>query len=93
MASTPVAAGAADSMAEHQSLREQHVVIVGAGPAGVEAARVASESLFTPAFLKEWVMQGSPMSHPAFASVLDRLSADASPPPPVKAQTGQELKP
>ncbi len=41
--STPVAAGAADSMAEHQSLREQHVVIVGAGIGGLICALLLAD--------------------------------------------------
>lgn len=66
---------------------------MGSSAGLVGAARVASESLFAPGFLKEWVMQGSPLSHPAFVSLQDRLSADASPPPPIVAQTGKEPTP
>jgi hypothetical protein len=52
---------------------------------------VASEALFAPGFLKEWVMQGSPLAHPAFVTLQDRLSADAAPPPPMTARAGKEL--
>lgn len=64
---------------------------MGSSAGLVGAARVASEQLFAPAFLKEWVMQGSPLSHPAFTALQDRLSQTASPPPPPMARTGQEL--
>jgi hypothetical protein len=66
---------------------------MGSSAGLVGAARVASESLFAPGFLREWVMQGSPVSHPAFASLKDRLSADAALAPPMTAQTGRELTP
>lgn len=64
---------------------------MGSSAGLVGAARVASEQLFAPSFLKEWVMQGSPLAHPAFAALQDRLSQTAPPPPPPRARTGQEL--
>lgn len=64
---------------------------MGSSAGLVGAARVASEQLFAPAFLKEWVMQGSPLAHSAFAALHDRFSQTASPPPPPRARTGQEL--
>ncbi len=64
---------------------------MGSSAGLVGAARVASEQLFAPGFLKEWVMQGSPIAHPAFAALHDRLSQTASPPPPLSARIGQEL--
>lgn len=64
---------------------------MGSSAGLVGAARVASEQLFAPVFLKEWVMQGSPIAHPAFTALQDRLSQTASPPPPPMARTGQEL--
>lgn len=64
---------------------------MGSSAGLVGAARVASEQLFAPSFLKEWVMQGSPLAHPAFAALQDRLSQTAPAPPPPRARTGQEL--
>ena len=64
---------------------------MGSSAGLVGAARVASEALFAPGFLKEWVMQGSPLAHPAFVTLQDRLSADAAPPPPMTARAGKEL--
>lgn len=60
---------------------------MGSSAGLVGAARVASEALFAPAFLKEWVMQGSPLGHPAFADYIARLAhipqtPPAAPPPP-----------
>ena len=60
---------------------------MGSSAGLVGAARVGSESLFAPAFLKEWVMQGSPLGHPAFADYIGRLAhipqtPPAAPPPP-----------
>ena len=60
---------------------------MGSSAGLVGAARVASEALFAPAFLKEWVMQGSPLGHPAFADYIGRLAhipqtPPAAPPPP-----------
>ena len=66
---------------------------LGSSAGLVGAARVASEALFAPSFLKDWVMQGTPLAHPAFAALQDRLAADAAPPPPPMAQTGKELTP
>lgn len=64
---------------------------MGSSAGLVGAARVASEALFAPGFLKEWVMQGSPLTHSAFVTLQDRLSADAAPPPPMTARAGKEL--
>ena len=64
---------------------------MGSSAGLVGAARVASEQLFAPAFLKEWVLQGSPLAHPAFTALHDRLSKTSVPPPPPRARTGQEL--
>ena len=62
---------------------------MGSSAGLVGAARVASEQLFAPSFLKEWVMQGSPLGHPAFASLHARLSTEPSAPP--RMRNGQEL--
>lgn len=64
---------------------------MGSSAGLVGAARVASEALFAPAFLKEWVMQGTPLGHPVFADYLGRLArtatvAPAAPPPPTNRQ-------
>lgn len=60
---------------------------MGSSAGLVGAARVASEALFAPSFLKDWVMQGSPLLHPAFSDYLDKLAratiaAPAPQPPP-----------
>jgi hypothetical protein len=54
---------------------------MGSSAGLVGAARVASEALFAPAFLKEWVMQGRPLAHPAFDDFLSLLSRNAQPHP------------
>ena len=60
---------------------------MGSSAGLVGAARVGAESLFAPVFLKDWVMQGSPLRHPgflAFRAGLDSVrsqSAPAAPPP------------
>ena len=41
----------------------------------VGAARVASEALFAPAFLKDWVIQGKPTLHPDFAAFRSRVDS------------------
>ena len=41
---------------------------MGSSAGLVGAARVASEAIFAPAFLKDWVMQGKPTLHPDFAA-------------------------
>jgi len=63
---------------------------MGSSAGLVGAARVASEHLFASGFLKEWVMQGSPLAHPAFATLHARLSAEAPAPPPPRVLNGQE---
>jgi predicted NBD/HSP70 family sugar kinase len=64
---------------------------MGSSAGLVGAARVASEALFAPGFLKEWVIQGSPVAHPGFAAFLSQLNnhptpASAPPLPPAKVQ-------
>ena len=56
---------------------------MGSSAGLVGAARAGAELLFAPAFLKDWVMQGSPLLHPGFAAF--RAGLDAAPPPPVSA--------
>lgn len=56
---------------------------MGSSAGLVGAARVASEALFAPPFLKEWVMQGTPIAHPDLAAFLSRL--DTAPPPTATA--------
>jgi predicted NBD/HSP70 family sugar kinase len=65
---------------------------MGSSAGLVGAARVASEALFAPAFLKEWVMQGRPLAHPALADFLGQLAKTPSPAPPMPPvpQTGKE---
>ena len=41
---------------------------MGSSAGLVGAARVASEALFAPAFLKDWILQGKPTLHPDFAA-------------------------
>ena len=41
---------------------------MGSSAGLVGAARVASEALFAPAFLKDWIIQGKPTLHPDFAA-------------------------
>lgn len=53
---------------------------MGSSAGLVGAARAAAEMLFAPTFLKDWVMQGSPLNHPGFAAF--RGSLDLAPPPP-----------
>jgi len=54
---------------------------MGSSSGLVGAARVASEALFAPPFLKDWVMQGSPLGHPAFVDSLERLAHVSTVPP------------
>ncbi|MBC7477239.1 MAG: ROK family protein [Pseudorhodobacter sp.] len=56
---------------------------MGSSAGLVGAARVGAELLFTPAFLKDWVMQGSPLLHPGFLAF--RAGLDTAPPPPVQS--------
>ena len=53
---------------------------MGSSAGLVGAARVGAELLFAPTFLKDWVMQGSPLQHAGFAAF--RAGLDAAPPPP-----------
>ncbi len=41
---------------------------MGSSAGLVGAARVASETIFAPAFLKDWILQGKPTLHPDFAA-------------------------
>lgn len=67
---------------------------MGSSAGLVGAARVASEALFAPGFLKEWVLQGSPLVHPALSALQARLAADAAqrtaPPLPPASRNGKE---
>jgi predicted NBD/HSP70 family sugar kinase len=54
---------------------------MGSSAGLVGAARVGAELLFAPGFLKDWVMQGSPLLHPGFVAF--RAGLDTTPPPPV----------
>ncbi len=68
---------------------------MGSSAGLVGAARVASEALFAPGFLKEWVMLGRPPAHPAFAQHLAQLARTQPPQPaaprlPPLARPGQE---
>ena len=54
---------------------------MGSSAGLVGAARVGAELVFAPAFLKDWVMQGSPLLHPGFVAF--RTGLDTAPPPPV----------
>ena len=56
---------------------------MGSSAGLVGAARVGAEMLFAPGFLREWVMQGSPLLHPGFAAF--RAGLDAAPPLPSDA--------
>jgi predicted NBD/HSP70 family sugar kinase len=65
---------------------------MGSSAGLVGAARVASEALFTPSFLKEWVMQGSPLVHPVFADYLLQLAhrSEPAPQPPPANHSAKE---
>lgn len=51
----------------------------------VGAAMIAVEGLFSPPMLKEWVLQGRPMSHPGFVALHRRLEGE----PAAPAETGK----
>jgi hypothetical protein len=53
---------------------------MGSSAGLVGAARVASEALFAPAFLKDWILLGKPTQHPEFAAF--RARADKAEPVP-----------
>ena len=59
---------------------------MGSSAGLVGAARVASEAIFAPAFLKDWIIQGKPTLHPDFAAFCARaeiaevLQSVAAPP-------------
>lgn len=67
---------------------------MGSSAGLVGAARVASEALFAPAFLKEWVLQGRPTAHPAFSAYMAQLAQAPSqapaPPMPPTVRHGKE---
>lgn len=67
---------------------------MGSSAGLVGAARVASEALFAPGFLREWVMHGNPLAHPALSALQARLAADApqrtAPPLPPSIRNGKE---
>lgn len=50
-----------------------------AGLAG--AALVATEAIFAPAFLRDWVMQGTPVAHPAFVQLAAQINTMDGPAP------------
>jgi predicted NBD/HSP70 family sugar kinase len=56
---------------------------MGSSAGLVGAARAGEELLFAPGFLKDWVMQGSPLGHPGFTAF--RAGLDSAPPPPPSA--------
>ena len=56
---------------------------MGSSAGLVGAARVGAELLFAPGFLKDWVMQGSPLLHPGFVAF--RAGLDTAPPPPAQS--------
>lgn len=53
---------------------------MGSSAGLVGAARVGTEQLFAPGYLKDWVMQGSPLLHPGFLAF--RAGLDDAPPEP-----------
>ncbi len=67
---------------------------LGSSAGLVDAAGVASEALFAPGFLKEWVMQGYPQAHPAIADYLAHLvrnpQPNSAPPMPPASRPGKE---
>jgi predicted NBD/HSP70 family sugar kinase len=64
---------------------------MGSSAGLVGAARVGAELLFAPGFLKEWVMQGSPLRHPGFLAFREGLNS--APPPPTPAPPPQRGAP
>ena len=54
---------------------------MGSSAGLVGAARVASEALFSPSFLKDWILHGKPNMHPGFVA-FHGLADKAEPPPP-----------
>ena len=53
---------------------------MGSSAGLVGAARVASEAIFAPAFLKDWILQGRPTLHPDFVAHRTKLERELSPP-------------
>jgi predicted NBD/HSP70 family sugar kinase len=62
---------------------------MGSSAGLVGAARAGTELLFAPQFLKDWVMQGTPLKHSAFLSFRDDL--EAAPPPPAPSPPSRGL--
>jgi predicted NBD/HSP70 family sugar kinase len=65
---------------------------MGSSAGLVGAARVASEAIFAPAFLKDWIIQGKPTLHPDFAAFCARAQIAEVPqsvtaPPSVQERT------
>jgi|TARA_R100000935_G_C2840595_1_gene170752 predicted NBD/HSP70 family sugar kinase len=54
---------------------------MGSSAGLVGAARVASEALFAPAFLKDWILHGKPTLHPDFVNFRARANKAELPPP------------
>jgi predicted NBD/HSP70 family sugar kinase len=54
---------------------------MGSSAGLVGAARVASEALFAPSFLKDWVIQGTPTLHPDFVAYRARTERAETPEP------------
>lgn len=61
-----------------QILRSQ----LGASAGLAGAAMVATEAMFAQAFMRDWVMQGTPVAHPAFVQLLARINTARGPTPP-----------
>ncbi len=53
---------------------------MGSSAGLVGAARVASEAIFAPSFLKDWIIQGKPILHPDFAAFCARVQQAKAPP-------------
>ena len=51
---------------------------MGSSAGLVGAARVASEAIFAPAFLKEWILQGRPTLHPDFVAHSAKVERERS---------------
>lgn len=62
---------------------------MGSSAGLVGAARVASEALFTPTFLKDWILQGNPTLHPDFAAFRAHVDEVAAVPTPLAPPSDQ----
>ena len=60
-----------------QILRSQ----LGASAGLAGAAMVATEAIFAPSFLRDWVMQGTPVAHPAFVQLAAKINTIPAPTP------------